>query len=83
MILSHKEIEEIAAAVTKDFNEFFFGPDTGTLSSLHRFASSAGNGGLHSPMSAPIKSCSRWRQTKSGKLVGGNTQPVQPILSGT
>ena len=26
MILSHKEIEEIAAAVTKDFNEFFFGP---------------------------------------------------------
>ena len=28
MILSHKEIEEIAAAVTRDFNEFFFGPDT-------------------------------------------------------
>ncbi len=28
MILSHKEIEEIAAAVTKDFNEFFFGPNT-------------------------------------------------------
>ena len=28
MILSHKEIEEIAVAVTKDFNEFFFGPDT-------------------------------------------------------
>ena len=28
MILSHKESEEIAAAVTKDFNEFFFGPDT-------------------------------------------------------
>ena len=28
MILSHKEIEEIAAAVTKDFNEFFFGHDT-------------------------------------------------------
>ena len=28
MILSHKEIEEIAAAVTKDFHEFFFGPDT-------------------------------------------------------
>ena len=26
-------------------------------------------------MSAPIKSCSRWRQTKSGKLVGGNTPP--------
>lgn len=25
MILSHREIEEIAAAVTKDFNEFFFG----------------------------------------------------------
>lgn len=25
MILSHKQIEEIAAAVTKDFNEFFFG----------------------------------------------------------
>lgn len=25
MILSHKEIEEIAAAVTEDFNEFFFG----------------------------------------------------------
>ena len=30
-------------------------------------------------MSAPIKSCSRWRQTKSGKLVGGNTPPGQPI----
>ena len=28
MILSHKEIEEIAVAVAKDFNEFFFGPDT-------------------------------------------------------
>ena len=28
MILSHRDIEEIAAAVTKDFNEFFFGPDT-------------------------------------------------------
>lgn len=25
MILSHTQIEEIAAAVTKDFNEFFFG----------------------------------------------------------
>jgi hypothetical protein len=25
MILSHRQIEEIAAAVTKDFNEFFFG----------------------------------------------------------
>lgn len=25
MILSHKQIEEIAAAVTKDFNEFFSG----------------------------------------------------------
>lgn len=25
MILSHKQIEEIAVAVTKDFNEFFFG----------------------------------------------------------
>ena len=28
MILSHRDIEEIAAAVTKDFNEFLFGPDT-------------------------------------------------------
>ena len=28
MILSHRQIEEIAVAVTKDFNEFFFGPDT-------------------------------------------------------
>ena len=28
MILSHRDIEEIAAAVTKDFNEFFFGYDT-------------------------------------------------------
>ena len=90
MILSHKEIEEIAAAVTKDFNEFFFGPDTdgrrlprGTPIDLHRFASSAGKGGLHSPMSAPIKFCSRWRQTKSGKLVGGNTPPGQPIRSGS
>ena len=27
MILSQKQIEEIAAAVTKDFNEFFFGAD--------------------------------------------------------
>ena len=27
MILSHKQIEEIAAAVTMDFNEFFFGKD--------------------------------------------------------
>ena len=25
MILSHQQIEEIAAAVTKDFNAFFFG----------------------------------------------------------
>jgi len=25
MILSYTQIEEIAAAVTKDFNEFFFG----------------------------------------------------------
>lgn len=31
MILSHKEIEEIAAAVTKDFNEFFFGKETGKV----------------------------------------------------
>ena len=28
MILSHRDIEEIAAAVTKDFNEFFFGYGT-------------------------------------------------------
>ena len=28
MILSHRQIEEIAVAVTKDFNVFFFGPDT-------------------------------------------------------
>ena len=28
MILSQKKIEEIAAAVTKDFNEFFFGSET-------------------------------------------------------
>lgn len=27
MILSHKQIEEIAAAVTKDFSEFFFGKE--------------------------------------------------------
>lgn len=27
MILSHMQIEEIASAVTKDFNEFFFGKD--------------------------------------------------------
>ena len=27
MILSHKQIEEIAVAVTNDFNEFFFGKD--------------------------------------------------------
>ena len=37
MILSHRDIEEIAAAVTKDFNEFFFGPDTdgGTFASRY------------------------------------------------
>ena len=29
MILSHKQLEEIAAAVTKDFNSFFFGTSTG------------------------------------------------------
>lgn len=29
MILSQKQIEEIAAAVTKDFNEFFFGAEDG------------------------------------------------------
>lgn len=29
MILSHKQIEEIAAAVTKDFDEFFFGTEDG------------------------------------------------------
>ena len=28
MILSQKQIEEIAAAVTRDFNEFFFGCET-------------------------------------------------------
>lgn len=28
MILTHKQLEEIAAAVTKDFNEFFFGKET-------------------------------------------------------
>ena len=28
MILSHMQLEEIASAVTKDFNEFFFGKDT-------------------------------------------------------
>ena len=28
MILSQKKIEEIAVAVTKDFNEFFFGSET-------------------------------------------------------
>ena len=27
MILSYKQIEEIAAAVTNDFNEFFFGKE--------------------------------------------------------
>jgi hypothetical protein len=27
MVLSHQQIEEIAAAVTKDFNEFFFGKE--------------------------------------------------------
>ena len=27
MILTHKQIEEIAVAVTKDFNEFFFGKE--------------------------------------------------------
>lgn len=28
MILSQKQIEEIAAAVTEDFNKFFFGTDS-------------------------------------------------------
>ena len=131
MILSHKEIEEIAAAVTKDFNEFFFGPDTdgrrlprgtpidqfareylglnvsfaylsedGSICGLTAYTdteyivedrgfqrkipaapkrSSDGQelyraftdsqalrekARLHSPMSAPIKSCSRWRTDK-------------------
>lgn len=31
MILSHKQIEEIAAAVTKDFNAFFFGSEADTV----------------------------------------------------
>ena len=31
MILSHKQLEEIAAAVTKDFNEFFFGKEPDRL----------------------------------------------------
>ena len=147
MILSHRQIEEIAVAVTKDFNEFFFGPDTdgarlprGTpidqfaseylglnvsfadlsadgsicgltayadteyiiekdgmqysiplrrnqvwmraLFSHSRYASSAGKGGLHSPMSAPIKSCSRWRQKKFGRSASGNILHEQPIRSG-
>ena len=38
MILSHKEIEEIAVAVTKDFNEFFFGPDTDGARFASRYA---------------------------------------------
>ena len=143
MILSHKEIEEIAAAVTKDFNEFFFGPDTdgrrlprgtpidqfareylglnvsfaylsedGSICGLtaytdteyivedkgvqrkiplrrnevlmdRNFIEPSQIRKLCGPMSAPIKSCSRWRQTKSGKLVGGNTPPGQPIRSGS
>lgn len=35
MILSQKKIEEIAVAVTKDFNEFFFGSETKTSDEWH------------------------------------------------
>ncbi len=38
MILSHKEIEEIAAAVTKDFNEFFFRTRYGWEAIASRYA---------------------------------------------
>ena len=31
MILSQKQIEEIAAAVTEDFNKFFFGTESGEV----------------------------------------------------
>ena len=34
MILSQKKIEEIAAAVTKDFNEFFFGTKSSSCASM-------------------------------------------------
>ena len=45
MILSHRDIEEIAAAVTKDFNEFFFGPDTDgrVCLAVHRLTSLPAN----------------------------------------
>ena len=149
MILSHKEIEEIAAAVTKDFNEFFFGPDTdgrrlprgtpidqfareylglnvsfaylsedGSICGLTAYTDTeyivedrgfqrkiplhrnevlmdrnfiepsqirklCGKRRFTLAHECAIKSCSRWRQTKSGKLVGGNTPPGQPIRSGS
>ena len=35
MILSHKQIEEIAAAVTHDFNEFFFGKEAEEVRIAH------------------------------------------------
>lgn len=35
MILSHKQIEEIAASVTNDFNEFFFGKDAEVVRFAH------------------------------------------------
>lgn len=36
MILSQKKIEEIAVAVTKDFNEFFFGSETKDIRRMAR-----------------------------------------------
>lgn len=46
MILSQKNIEEIAAAVTKDFNVFYFGCDSEDPGVWHgepRLTSSPGN----------------------------------------
>jgi hypothetical protein len=49
VILSHKQIEEIAVAVTKDFNEFLFGKDADNERSMlrqHRLTSCQGLFGL-------------------------------------
>ncbi len=152
MILSQKKIEEIAVAVTKDFNEFFFGSETKDIRRMARgtpidqFAKeipwlgsvvcpsfpgwkhlwsdrlcgyrvyhgrdgreanhptqekksnsvgcqfySAGTSPkalrqetlLPLPMSAHIRFCSRWKVKLRSQPMQRNTQPVQPILSGT
>lgn len=61
MILSHKQIEEIAAAVTKDFNEFFFGKEADEVRIARATpipvtdAPARAGTALHSTASSPIR----------------------------